>query len=243
MEQVSIERLQFHEPKEGYWLAFSGGKDSTVIYDLAVRSGVRFEAHYNVTGIDPPELVRHIREHYPTVIRDMPEKSIWQLVETHGLPTRTRRWCCEDLKERSAAGRTVVIGIRWAESTQRKSRPLYAACYKDRTKHYLSPIIDWNTEQVWAHIRQHNLPYCKLYDEGFDRLGCVLCPMLSVGKTARDVTRWPKLGEAWKRAAYRVYETRTPEQQQKYGSAEAFWQWWISRKAQDKETSQMVLFE
>ena len=79
MEQVAIERLQFHEPKEGYWLAFSGGKDSQVIYDLAVRAGVRFDAHYNVTGIDPPELVRHIREHYPTVQRDMPEKSIWQL--------------------------------------------------------------------------------------------------------------------------------------------------------------------
>ena len=60
---VAIERLRLFEPKEGYYLAFSGGKDSQVIYHLAKESGVRFEANYNITGIDPPELVYFIRKY------------------------------------------------------------------------------------------------------------------------------------------------------------------------------------
>ena len=44
--QVAIMRLQQFQPPEGYYLAFSGGKDSVVLYDLAVKSGVKFDAHY-----------------------------------------------------------------------------------------------------------------------------------------------------------------------------------------------------
>ena len=58
----AIDRLQTFEPPEGYYLAFSGGKDSQTIYHLAQEAGVKFDAHYNVTGIDPPELVYFIRE-------------------------------------------------------------------------------------------------------------------------------------------------------------------------------------
>jgi phosphoadenosine phosphosulfate reductase len=39
--KVSIARLIEFEPPEGYYLAFSGGKDSVVIYDLAVKAGVK----------------------------------------------------------------------------------------------------------------------------------------------------------------------------------------------------------
>ena len=60
-EELAIEFLQEHEPPEGYFLAFSGGKDSVVLYDSALRSGVKFEAYYSATGIDPPQLIKFIR--------------------------------------------------------------------------------------------------------------------------------------------------------------------------------------
>ena len=65
--QKSIERLKAFEPPEGYFLAFSGGKDSQCIYHLAKMAGVKFDAHYSVTTVDPKELVRFIKKEYPDV--------------------------------------------------------------------------------------------------------------------------------------------------------------------------------
>lgn len=110
------------EPPEGYWLAFSGGKDSITIYELAKMAGVKFEAHYNFTTIDPPELVAFIRDNYSDVIIDHPQKSFFKLVEEKGYPTRQGRWCCSELKERSGDGRKVVTGIRKQESVKRSKR-------------------------------------------------------------------------------------------------------------------------
>ena len=61
--QTAIDRLRNFEPPEGYHLAFSGGKDSQCIYHLAQMAGVKFDAHYNMTSVDPPELIYFIREH------------------------------------------------------------------------------------------------------------------------------------------------------------------------------------
>ena len=68
----SIERLKAFCPPEGYYLAFSGGKDSCVCKALLDMSGCKYDAHYRVTGIDPPELVRFIREFHPDVSFEVP---------------------------------------------------------------------------------------------------------------------------------------------------------------------------
>jgi len=64
---IAMDRLKAFEPEEGYYLAFSGGKDSQCIYHLAVEAGVKFDAHYNLTTVDPPELVRFIKDNYHDV--------------------------------------------------------------------------------------------------------------------------------------------------------------------------------
>lgn len=124
---IAIQRLKSFEPPEGYFLAFSGGKDSQCIYHLAQMAGVKFEAHYQLTSVDPPELIYFIREHYPDVIFDVPHDedgkriSMWSLIVKIGMPpTRFRRFCCAELKETSGDGRMVVTGVRWAESARRK---------------------------------------------------------------------------------------------------------------------------
>lgn len=124
--QAAVERIRAFEPKEGYYLAFSGGKDSQCIYELSKMAGVRFDAHYNYTSVDPPELVRFIKEQYPDVQRDHPRDkdgkciTMWSLIAQSSMPpTATVRYCCEDLKEAGGEGRLVMTGVRWEESLKR----------------------------------------------------------------------------------------------------------------------------
>lgn len=126
--QKAIDRLKMFEPAEGYFLAFSGGKDSQCIYHLAKMAGVKFEAHYSVTTVDPPELVRFIKKEYPDVIwdrhygKDGKPMSMFRLMAEHTIPpTRQNRYCCAELKETQGKGRVVVTGVRWAESARRKN--------------------------------------------------------------------------------------------------------------------------
>lgn len=128
--EQAIKRLKTFEPKDGsgYYLAFSGGKDSQCIYHLAKMAGVKFEAHYSVTSVDPPELMRFIKEHYPDVIWEHHTENnngkpvtMWNLITKNRIPpTRQARYCCAELKETGGKGRLVVTGVRWAESVRRK---------------------------------------------------------------------------------------------------------------------------
>ncbi len=124
----SIEALQSFEPPEGYYVAFSGGKDSVVVKALCDMAGVKYDAHYSVTSVDPPELVQFIKEYYPDVIREIPRDdqgnaiTMWSLIPQKMYPpTRLARYCCEALKEAGGYGRFTVTGVRWAESRNRKN--------------------------------------------------------------------------------------------------------------------------
>ena len=135
MVQRSIDRLKFFEAAalemspDGYYVAYSGGKDSQVIAELCIMSGVKFELVNNHTTVDPPELVYHVRREFKryramgikcTV--SMPKKTMWKLIQDKGVPTRLTRFCCSDLKESGGRNRFTVTGVRWAESAARKSR-------------------------------------------------------------------------------------------------------------------------
>lgn len=63
------------EPPDGYILAYSGGKDSQAAKRILDIAGVRYYTHYNVTTVDPPELVRFIISQFEAVIYNMPDGS------------------------------------------------------------------------------------------------------------------------------------------------------------------------
>ena len=128
--QLAIKRLQSFEPEDGYYLAFSGGKDSQCIYHLAVMAGVKFDAHYALTTVDPPELVQFIKTYYKDAwdnrhiaMRDDGKPyTMWNLIpDKRTPPTRIVRYCCEVLKETGGGGRITVTGVRWAESSRRSA--------------------------------------------------------------------------------------------------------------------------
>lgn len=253
--QVAIERLQMFEPKEeGYYLAFSGGKDSVVIKALADMAGVKYDAHYNLTSVDPPELVQFIKT-FSDVQIDIPKDkeghqiTMWNLIPKKKMPpTRLIRYCCKELKEIGGQGRMVITGVRWAESSNRKnnqgeitvmttrkkererfvnsgnfiptnkggvvlnndnedSRKMIEQCYK-QTKTVVNPIIDWLDEDVWEFIHEYKIPYCKLYDEGYTRLGCIGCPMGTAEHRKAEFERYPKYKQAYTRAFDKMVKAR-----------------------------------
>ena len=134
---TSIDALKTFEPPEGYYVAFSGGKDSVVVKALCDMAGVKYDAHYSVTSVDPPELVQFIKEKYPDVSRDIPHDdygkpiTMWNLIPREKYPpTRFARYCCEVLKEGGGEGRFTVTGVRWAESRNRKNNQGLVTVYK-----------------------------------------------------------------------------------------------------------------
>lgn len=112
-----------YDAEQGYFLAFSGGKDSQALYHMAQLAGVRFQGHMSLTSVDPPEVIRFVKKNYPEVELIKPNKSIFQhAIEKNILPTMRVRWCCAEYKEGTGAGKVTLIGIRKAESARRAKR-------------------------------------------------------------------------------------------------------------------------
>ncbi len=265
--KIAIDRLQAFEPPEGYYLAFSGGKDSQCIYHLAKEAGVKFDAHYNLTTADPPELVWFIKKNYPDVSIDRPKETMWQLIPRKLMPpTRLARFCCEALKEGGGEGRIVVTGVRWAESVRRKQnrgiaevgrnlillndneeeRMMFENCTK-KGKRIINPIVDWEDEDVWEYIHSRKLEYCSLYDEGFKRLGCIGCPMAGTQGMAKEFERWPKYKQAYLRAFQRMIDNRIAkgkmEGKTNWGTPEDVYNWWLYGTGEKEIEGQMKMVE
>ena len=272
-EAKSIERLKVFEPPEGYYLAFSGGKDSVVCKALMEIAGVKYDAHYRVTSVDPPELVCFIRDKHPDVEREVPRDdngkpiTMWNLIPRKLMPpTRLVRYCCSELKEDGGDGRMTVTGVRWAESVNRAknqgavtipvkaarksfandpnfqstnrggvvlvndnadSRRMIENCYK-RHKTTVNPIIEWTDNDVWDFIRANGISYCELYDCGFKRLGCVLCPMSPKKERQRGRALWPKIEQAYLFAFGRMLKERQlKERPTAWQTPQDVMNWWL----------------
>lgn len=231
MVQESIEFLREHEPPEGYFVGFSGGKDSIVTINLCRMAGVEHYAFYSATGIDPPEVVNFIRSEYPQVTFLRPPMTFWQGIRKKSPPFRMMRWCCDVLKKQPSKPAIIkalvgdplrhrVMGIRAEESARRASRPRIDT-YNGTTIY--KPIFDWTEWHVWDFIDTYELEYPSLYDDGFNRIGCVICPFLmskSQGRLNRHKKRWPAIYRIFERVVAdwftynktRRYSEKTPEE-------------------------------
>lgn len=192
---------------KGFYLAFSGGKDSQALYHVAKMAGVKFEAHYALTTLDPPELVHFIRDNYPDVITDRPEMTFAQVcLKKKALPTRRMRFCCAVLKETRGEGTVTLTGVRRQESVKRSKRNEAekisskkarfsgtfeqldqftrekelegVQCVNGKDKIVINPVIDWTENDVWYFLNEvAKVKHCSLYDRGWRRIGCLFCPM------------------------------------------------------------------
>lgn len=248
-----------YDKEDGFYLAFSGGKDSQALYHIAKLAGVKFRAHMSLTSVDPPEVIRFVKTQYPDVELIPPKKSIYQMAKEKGIPPmRKMRWCCAEYKESAGAGKVTLIGIRHEESnrrakrnevevsnrkfsgnlegleTYRQERNMMNAdkeqtlgCIRGKETLLISPIIHWTEKDVWEFLNAYNIPHCKLYDEGWHRIGCLCCPMAKASQKRRELARYPHLRSRW--IAVFEHFQKTGHADFAYGcSADDMFEWWIS---------------
>lgn len=219
---------------EGFHLAFSGGKDSQVIYELAKMSGVKFKPYFYKTSVDPRPLLSFIRQNYPDVNWLIPKMTMFQLIlKKKSLPTRVSRFCCEYLKERNGLNQVVIIGIRKCESTNRSKRKEFTTtCKKGCDKNLLSPILDWTDADVWAFLSIRGIKACELYQQQL-RIGCIGCPMSR--KQRFELLNFPNVRRAYVNTCQKIIDQHPDCKFSKnFISGEDAVRWWTSQMSVKK---------
>jgi len=171
-------------------VAFSGGKDSTVVLDLVRKIDSDVPAVFCNTGVEAKTTYEYIKR-VDNVINLKPRKTYWQCVDEYGFPemkgksTQRVNACCEWLKDKPMKEfikkenvDLVFTGITMGESRQRMmflkhyGEYMYVKSWKVWKCH---PISTWTEKDVWDYIKSNNLDYNKGYDKDMVRCGCQPC--------------------------------------------------------------------
>ena len=199
------------EPLE---VAYSGGKDSDVILELAKMSGIKYRAIYKNTTIDPPGTIKHVLENGVEIRR--PKESFFSLMKKKGFPNRFNRFCCGVLKEYKILD-NCVIGIRRSESVKRSKRytePTECRIYGSKKNHVnaIYPILDWSDDDELSFIKERGIKLHPLYyreDGSIDitkRLGCMCCPLAYYKKRLDQFKQYPGMVKAYLRCGNEYFK-------------------------------------
>ena len=111
----------------------------------------------------------------------------------------------------------------------RENAKMVEMCYKSHTT-LVNPIIDWDTAEVWEFIKEYKVPYCKLYDQGYKRLGCVGCPMAGGKGQQREFEKYPKFKNLYLVAFDKMLQNNKERGIDcMWNSAEEVYKWWVQQ--------------
>ena len=170
-------------------------------------------------------------------------------------PTRMVRYCCSVLKETGCQNRYIATGVRWDESNKRAERGEFEKLGKSynenetfstimlmndngskrrmgelcmqQNKMVVNPIIDWTHSDIWQYIESEHIEVCDLYKCGYDRVGCIGCPMASK-KRYKEFADFPEYKKLYIHAFDRMLEERKRRGKEcKWKSGEEVFLWWM----------------
>jgi phosphoadenosine phosphosulfate reductase len=169
--------------------ASSLGAEDMVVADAIFTAALPIAVFTLDTGRLPREtldLLERMHRRYPREVEifrpDADE--VVRYVSTHGAnafyeSVELRKSCChirkvEPLARALARRDAWVTGLRRAQSVTRTDLPLREV---DATHGLVkfNPLADWSEEEVWAYIREREVPYNALHDRGYPSIGCDPC--------------------------------------------------------------------
>jgi phosphoadenosine phosphosulfate reductase len=183
------------------FVSFSGGKDSTTVSNLVIRSlGTTKIWHiFGNTTLEFPTTVEYVQRYkqaYPPAkipfrVAQNKEQDFFELCKSFGPPSRMLRWCCTIFKtgvigpeiQTLFKNQTAVLtfyGIRRMESASRNNYERISVSPKITKQHVTSPIIDWSDFDVWLYLLTNKVEFNDAYRMGFSRVGCWCCPNNSI---------------------------------------------------------------
>ncbi len=190
-ERISIGMLEnFREKVDVVIVPWSGGKDSTAALLLAIKVFGRdiVKPVYVDTGVDFP----WIREYLDKVATKL---GIDYDIEYAGIdkellsgrqemPTHDNRWCTmlkiqsvrRFIEKYRGVKKLLVLGDRDTESERRSRRPVVRIENEETIA--IAPLKMWSTLHVQLYLLGNNVELNPLYEHGFYRLGCYICPAL-----------------------------------------------------------------
>ena len=191
-------------------VSYSGGKDSLVALHLTLEALGEPILLFNDTGLEMPDTVRNVElvaEKYGLrLVKAEARDTFWKAVWSYGPPGKDYRWCCKIAKlipiarvsrAKWSSGALNIVGQRAYESIDRAKSP---AIWRNRWIPHLlstSPIQEWNQLVEWLYILKYKLPYNPLYDVGFERLGCYMCPASTLAEFSEVERICPNLWSKW----------------------------------------------
>ncbi|ADG13106.1 phosphoadenosine phosphosulfate reductase [Methanocaldococcus infernus ME] len=193
---------------------YSGGKDSLTTLILCLKALENFEVIFIDTGLEFPETLKNVEEVKNKFNLDIkvlkPKLSFWELVEKYGIPGRDYRWCSEELKlkplkEYVKEEVLSFLGLRKYESYSRAKKKLIEKNTYIEKQINAYPIFHWSSLHVWLFLLKEKAPYNKLYEKGFDRIGCYLCPAMGLGEIERVKKFYPELWERFEKVLKKFF--------------------------------------
>lgn len=103
----------------------------------------------------------------------------------------------------------------------------------------ISPIIDWTDNDVWEFLKSNNIPYCGLYDKGFNRLGCVGCPLSS--NQEKEFKIYPRYKTNYIRAFNRMLANMDLNKCD-WKTGEDVMEWWLGKNKEKPLENQCSMF-
>jgi thioredoxin-dependent adenylylsulfate APS reductase len=191
---------------DGLALCTSFQAEGMVLLDMAWNLDPTVRVFTIDTGRLPPEtydLIDEVRERYGAIVDVYSPDAIevGRFVTREGvnpfyrsLPLRLR--CCDLRKtkplERALEGLDCwVTGLRRDQSTTRSDVRTVELDRRHPGLIKLNPLATWNEDQVWEYVRRHDIPYNRLYDQGYRSIGCAPCTRpCAPGEDARAGRWW-----------------------------------------------------
>ncbi|MGM9937782.1 MAG: phosphoadenosine phosphosulfate reductase family protein, partial [Candidatus Ornithomonoglobus sp.] len=107
-------------------------------------------------------------------------------------------------------------------------RRLFERCEK-QAKIVVNPIIDWTETDIWDYIKSENISCNPLYCNGFNRVGCIGCPMAGK-KRYHEFMTYPKYEQLYIHAFDRMLQKRKADGKDynmTWQTGENVFRWWL----------------